>query len=153
MILAKHLTKFHITIVSCCLNYISLTSIVRSGNDFTVILLLVTNVSQLTVNHLISYLLFQECLRAVYLALYCRFLIFINDIGNSIHTSILFLFADDTKLVKSKSYTSDISSLQDDLDSFISWSNQWNLPINLDKCHSIKHQLLTSIRGEVIMLE
>ena len=62
------------------------------------------------------------------------FLIFVNDLPLSIRHSHIFLYADDTKCLKNVSSHSDSHSLQDDLSNLFSWSLQWNLHFNENKC-------------------
>ena len=57
------------------------------------------------------------------------FLIYINDLGNSL-TSSYYMFADDVKVV-GKVHGGDI---QGDLDKVYQWSKEWALPLNVDKC-------------------
>ena len=61
------------------------------------------------------------------------FLIFINDIDNGLSCSIL-KFADDTKLFSSVDTLEQVKSLQKDLDTVFSWSQQWQMSFNADKC-------------------
>ena len=61
------------------------------------------------------------------------FIIFINDLPNSIKESICRLFADDCKLYHSV-ISSDENTLQKDLDLLEEWSRIWQLPFNYDKC-------------------
>ena len=62
------------------------------------------------------------------------FLIFVNDLPLSVRHSHIFLYADDTKCLKNVSSQSDSHSLQDDLSNLFSWSLQWNLHFNENKC-------------------
>ena len=65
------------------------------------------------------------------------FTIFINDIDNAVDTINCFLlkFADDTKGVRVVNSEADALKLQEDLDSLYSWSVDWQILFNLDKCH------------------
>ena len=62
------------------------------------------------------------------------FLIFVNDIPNTIENSQLYMFADDTKCHRSVSSTSDCYSLQNDLQQLSKWSQDWNMFFNDNKC-------------------
>ena len=62
------------------------------------------------------------------------FLIFVNDIPDSVTSSATFLFADDTKCLKTTTCSSECVSLQRDLHYLSSWSQKWKLPFNEHKC-------------------
>ena len=62
------------------------------------------------------------------------FLIFVNDIPNTIENSQLYMFADDTKCHRSVSSTSDCYSLQNDLQQLSKWSQYWSMFFNDNKC-------------------
>ena len=52
------------------------------------------------------------------------------------------MFADDTKIFKAIESASDLSLIQDDLNNLMKWSNDWQLPFNVEKCkvlHFGKH--------------
>ena len=58
----------------------------------------------------------------------------------------MFLFADDTKILKRVQRIEDSLVLQDDINSLERWSKDWLLRFNLDKCHILtlgKHQNIT----------
>jgi hypothetical protein len=64
------------------------------------------------------------------------FLIFINDVisiccGNT----TVKLFADDLKLYSVYNNMDNSAELQHSIDKLVSWSNEWQLQINLSKCH------------------
>ena len=61
------------------------------------------------------------------------FVIFINDMPNAIKNSCM-LFADDAKLYRTIQTKEDASSLQEDIDSLVRWSLNWQLPFNMEKC-------------------
>ena len=61
------------------------------------------------------------------------FLIFINDLPDSLHSCIK-LFADDTKLYSSVSTQNSHQLLQSDLQLLLDWSTTWELPFNINKC-------------------
>ena len=62
------------------------------------------------------------------------FLIFVNDIPDSLTSSTTFLFADDTKCLKTIQCPSECVLLQRDLQYLSGWSQQWNLIVNEQKC-------------------
>ena len=61
------------------------------------------------------------------------FLIFVNDLPPSVSTSRVFLFADDTKCLKTIRNTSDCLSIQKDLQNLTIWSQCWKLNFTLQK--------------------
>ena len=62
------------------------------------------------------------------------FLIFINDILETVTYSDLLLFADDTKCLKTIGNPSDCHSLQQDLQQLSDWCHLWNLYFKEKKC-------------------
>ena len=62
------------------------------------------------------------------------FLVYINDLPDSILSADPFFFADDTKLVKCIESSLNQQLLQIDLDSLSSWCDTWNLGLNKEKC-------------------
>ena len=62
------------------------------------------------------------------------FLIFINDLPESIIESFTGIFCDDTLIEKEISNTSDAKQLQNDLNNVINWSTQWGMKFNTGKC-------------------
>ena len=65
------------------------------------------------------------------------FLIYINDLPESIPYSSVYLFADDTKLIKSSNQFYDDNLLQVDVYSMLSWCLRWKLRLNPEKCAGI----------------
>ena len=65
------------------------------------------------------------------------FIIFINDIDNAVDvlSCCLLKFADDTKGMRKVNTPNDALKLQKDLDNLFSWSVDWQMLFNLDKCH------------------
>ena len=64
------------------------------------------------------------------------FLIFINELITVCNgTSELVLFADDVKLYTIASFDTASIDLQNSLDELYSWSEKWQLSINISKCH------------------
>jgi len=73
------------------------------------------------------------------------FLIFINDLPQWICDSML-LIADDTKIYRKITEMKDEVLFQQDLDSLVSWTCEWCLKFNVEKCqimrvaHSGQHE-------------
>lgn len=65
------------------------------------------------------------------------FILFINDLPQCVRSNIL-LFADDAKLFGPVSNPAQCASLQSDLNSIMTWTQTWQLPLNLQKC-SVLH--------------
>ena len=61
------------------------------------------------------------------------FLIYINDLDDSITSNIL-KFADDTKLFRKVNTDGDKQHLQNDLDRLVKWSEKWQILFNFGKC-------------------
>ena len=61
------------------------------------------------------------------------FAIFINDMPNAIKNSCM-LFADHAKLYRTIQTKEDASSLQEDIDSLVRWSLNWQLSFSVEKC-------------------
>ena len=61
------------------------------------------------------------------------FVIFINDLPQSISCATPFIFADDTKCLQSIKLPNDVAKLQDDMNSISFWSNTSNLLFNESK--------------------
>ena len=71
------------------------------------------------------------------------FLIFINDISSAVTggesaidmaTTILSLFADDTKWGRCVDRAEDRTKFQQEIDNLTEWSHKWQLHFNTDKC-------------------
>lgn len=62
------------------------------------------------------------------------FLLFINDMPNSITSASTALFADDCKVFKSVHSLDDCASLQNDLSAMHAWSQKWQMSFNVTKC-------------------
>ncbi|CAH8626797.1 unnamed protein product [Schistosoma haematobium] len=73
------------------------------------------------------------------------FLMYINDICNTIEFGKPYLYADDLKIVysyKPETLSESVSQIQKDLNNLTIWSEKWQLPFNLNKCgimHFGKH--------------
>ena len=65
------------------------------------------------------------------------FLIYINDIGDNI-TSSLRPFADDCLLYRRTDTENDTMNLQRDLDIIIKWSDRWQMSFNPTKCSVLR---------------
>ena len=62
------------------------------------------------------------------------FLIFINVLPDSTHSSSLLLYADDAKYLRPIASSTDHHLLQDDLNSLFNWNLKWRLCFNTSKC-------------------
>ncbi len=62
------------------------------------------------------------------------FLLYINDLPECVKHSLIFLYADDAKLVKSINCRLDCLQLQQDLDAVATWCCTWQLTLNTAKC-------------------
>lgn len=67
------------------------------------------------------------------------FIIFINDMADSLQHSKLKSFADDTKISRSISNQNDAIKLQEDLNCVLQWSKDNNMVLNGDKFEFLKH--------------
>ena len=65
------------------------------------------------------------------------FLIFINDLPENIRSSVR-LFADDCVLYRNIKSPIDCKILQDDLNSHAQWETDWQMKLNVAKCHSMR---------------
>jgi ribonuclease P/MRP protein subunit RPP40 len=61
------------------------------------------------------------------------FLVYINDLDIGI-TNLIYKFADDTKLLAKVDSAEEHDKLQDDLNTLVSWSKDWQMKFNTDKC-------------------
>ena len=61
------------------------------------------------------------------------FILYINDIGENTSSTIR-LFADDCLIYKNIKSQSDAATLQEDLDTMVSWSKKWQMSFNAKKC-------------------
>ena len=62
------------------------------------------------------------------------FVIYINDLPKQVLSEV-YLFADDTKLMKKVKSRDDALILQNDIDAMSKWSDDWLLRFHPDKCH------------------
>ena len=69
------------------------------------------------------------------------FLIYVNDIPDSVPHSSALLFADDTKLLKSIQTFNDSLDLQKDIDSMVDWCREWKFSLNENKCAAIRYNI------------
>ena len=67
------------------------------------------------------------------------FIIFINDMNESIVSSILRSFADDTRILKAIHSYLDVPELQADLDNIIKWSRNNNMTLHKNKFELLQH--------------
>ena len=77
------------------------------------------------------------------------FIIFINDLPDSVKSATPLLFADDTKCIKTISSPHDSSSLQDDLNALTNWSSHWKLAFSSSKCKLLRVPL--QIRYSILL--
>ena len=61
------------------------------------------------------------------------FLLYINDLPDCLETSIMYMFADDSKCIHIIQNFNDTIDFQDDLNSVYHWSQTWKLKFNLSK--------------------
>ena len=62
------------------------------------------------------------------------FLIFINDLPNSVTKSFTGIFCDDTLLANEITNENDTIDLQHDLDNVLGWTKLWGMKFNTVKC-------------------
>ena len=65
------------------------------------------------------------------------FLLFINDIGDKLESTIK-LFADDCLLIRNITSADDTRKLQKDLDSLAEWADHWQMKFNAKKCYTMR---------------
>ena len=58
------------------------------------------------------------------------FAIYTNDLSEFVNSSLLYLFTDDTKCLKSINTPKDVVKFQSDICNVSFWSSSWNLPFN-----------------------
>lgn len=73
------------------------------------------------------------------------FLIFINDIGETVRFSRFLLFADDLKIFKEISSLDDCRLLQSDLDGIMNWCLVNEMEFNIEKCQVMRFGRLRSL--------
>ena len=78
------------------------------------------------------------------------FLIFINDMEKCIHDCIISSFADDTRIKRKVTQSSDVNTLQSNLNNVVNWSKHNNMSLHENKfeflCHqSSKHRLVDEL--------
>ena len=74
------------------------------------------------------------------------FLLFVDDLPNTVKTSRVACYADDTKILKSIDSITDCNALQSDLNDLVSWSESSGLIFNQSKC---KYQCITRKKSPV----
>ncbi|KAL5251988.1 hypothetical protein ACHWQZ_G014955 [Mnemiopsis leidyi] len=72
------------------------------------------------------------------------FLIFINDITLCVTNSVVRCFADDTRIMRAISSTSDMALLQQDLNTVTKWSIRNNMSLHEDKFEYMSHAAIRS---------
>ena len=73
------------------------------------------------------------------------FVLYINDLPDIVNSKV-YLFADDTKLMRKVTSEDDARALQRDLDELEAWSKKWLLQFNPDKCHVLTIGKFENIR-------
>ena len=73
------------------------------------------------------------------------FLMYINDLPEVVR-AILYLFADDTKLIKTITSLEDSILLQNDINALEKWSKTWLLNFHPNKCHVLTLGKFENIR-------
>ena len=76
------------------------------------------------------------------------FLLYVNDLPNEVSHSTPYLFADDTKCLKSISSNLDSLQLQQDLNSLSAWSVDWKLSFNELKCILLSFQSSNTLNSQ-----
>ena len=74
------------------------------------------------------------------------FLLFVDDLPNTVKTSRVACYADDSKIFKSIDSITDCNALQSDLNDLVSWSESSGLMFNQSKC---KYQCITCKKSPV----
>ena len=76
------------------------------------------------------------------------FILYVNDIPDTVNHSHCYLFADDAKLLKVIKSTSDHNELQEDLSAISSWCKQSVEPYSLKlQCYSFFNKVLATIQN------
>ena len=86
------------------------------------------------------------------------FIIYINDLPETVE-SMVYIFADDTKIYRKITTEKDCAALQKDLDMLQEWSNKWLLKFNTSKCkvmrlgmHHPEHIYIMTQNNDIIHL-
>jgi hypothetical protein len=61
------------------------------------------------------------------------FLVYVNDLDNVLRHSVIYKFADDTKIVSVVNTYDDAHRLQEDIGAIEAWSAKWKMPFNSSK--------------------
>jgi len=77
------------------------------------------------------------------------FISYINDMPETV-SSFIYMYADDTKVVREVTTARDCEELQADLDSIQHWSEKWQMKFNSSKC-KIMHLGHSNNRAEYTM--
>ena len=66
------------------------------------------------------------------------FIWYINDLPDAVsNDTLVYLFADDTKLARIINSPSDVREIQDDIIKVSFWTHHWSLKFNFEKCESL----------------
>ena len=72
------------------------------------------------------------------------FLMYINDLPDTLRNAKCLLFADDAKIFKEVQCVQDCRLLQFDINSMLRWCSNWRITLNVKKCFFINFSLLKS---------
>ena len=72
------------------------------------------------------------------------YILFINDMFDSLTVAKPFTFADDTKLLMEVCTLDDQNLLQHDLHNLATWNNKWRLLLNTSKCSHFHYHFSNS---------
>ena len=67
------------------------------------------------------------------------FLVYVNDLGNDLsENSYINMFADDAKIQRRIKDNSSCEELQEDINKIKTWSIEWKMDFNVEKCHVVR---------------
>ena len=73
------------------------------------------------------------------------FTLYINDLPQSLSVARPYLFADDTKCMHTIKDQNDPTSLQNDIDNLINYSESWQLNFNVSKCTHLHYHFSSTL--------
>ena len=79
------------------------------------------------------------------------FIIYINDLVDACGSDayIIYLFADDAKIFKHITKLDDKTSLKQNVDKFINWTDRWLVQVNVQKCKVMSFYNRLNLKGKV----
>jgi len=80
------------------------------------------------------------------------FIIYINDLIDACHNSVLFLYADDSKIYKYVTEYKHCLALQEDTDNLNQWADDWKLKLNISKCSVVSYGRTISFNYDTVYL-